>query len=503
MELDRRSMLKGVGLGVLGGAALTACAPPPLPTGRPGAFRHGVGSFDPDASSVVLWTRVDRLAPGATETVEWSVSTRPDMSSPVAGGRVVATGDRDGTVQVVPTGLAAGSTFFYQFRVGTDLSPVGRARTAPAGRTDRVRLGVVSCSNYAFGNFYLYRYLAERSDLDAVVHLGDYIYEYATAGAGETYGEFRQLDPPNECRTLQDYRRRYGHYRLDPDLQELHRQHTMVHVWDDHEFADDPFPGGAVNHQPEDGSWEARKAAALRAYTEWMPSRLDGNRIYRSIDFGDLVRLTLVDRQRRFLFPGPADGNDYLDAPQFEWLEGQLRTTTARWSLLGQGSVFGSRDRNMVDGGWGARSRERVHAALDAARGPGGRPDLVVIGGDIHRAVAADLPRVPGRYDPSTGAGSAGVEFECGSITSSGGDEPISSLQEKWNLGAYRTYLVLDLTPDRVQGDFWGFPDLAKLQQWRGPHEWLTGWVSERGASHLRAVGRAVDPATRPLTPAP
>jgi len=503
MDLTRRDLFKGasaLGVGLAIPAAAAACAAPPLPKGLDGPFRHGVASGDPDTSSVVLWTRVDGLVGAGSTTVNWEMSTTPDMASVVATGATATGAERDGTVRVIAGGLQPGTSYFYRFTTDDGSSPVGRARTTPAGPASNVRLGVTSCSNYAFGNFYLYRYLAERSDLDAIVHLGDYIYEYATAGAGETYGEFRQLDPPNECRSLSDYRRRYGHYRLDPDLQELHRQHTMIHVWDDHEFADDPYIGGASNHQPEDGSWEDRKAAALRAYTEWMPSRIDGNKIYRTVDFGDLARLVLVDRQRKFLFPGPRDGDGYLDEPQFTWLDEQLRTTDASWCLLGQGSTFGSRERNMVDGGWGPASRERVHAAVDSSPA---RPDLVVIGGDIHRAVAADLPRVPGVYDPATGAGSAGVELEAGSITSSGSDGVITSSQEKWNVGAYRTYLVLDITKERVQADFWGFPDTAKLLQWRGEHEWLTGWTTQKSANHLVSVPRAVTSTSRRLPPAP
>jgi hypothetical protein len=141
-----------------------------------------------------------------------------------------------------------------------------------------------------------------------------------------------------------------------------------------------------------------------------------------------------------------------------------------------------------------------VHAAVDASAA---NSDLVVIGGDIHRAVAADLPRVPGVYDPATGGGSAGVELEAGSITSSGSDGVITSAQEKWNIGAYRTYLLLDITRERVQADFWGFPDTAKLLRWRGEHEWLTGWTTQKGANHLVSVPRAVTQGSRPLPAAP
>lgn len=495
MELNRRTFIKATGLA---GAALAiptvaGCVPPALPIGQAGPFRHGVASGDPDANSVVLWTRVDMVPGQSPVTVTWEVATDPTMATIVAQGTHSTSPESDGTINFVANGLSPATTYYYRFALGELLSVTGRTRTAPTGPTDHLRFGVVSCSNYAFGNFHLYGSLAQRPDLDAIIHLGDYLYEYATVDFGETYGEFRTLVPPHEILSLSDYRLRYSHYRLDPDLQELHRQNPIIHVWDDHEFADDPFIGGASNHQPDrDGDWESRKAAALQAYSEWMPTRLDGNRIHRNINFGDLAQLTLVDRQRKYLFPTPTDGSDYLDAEQFDWLDSTLADANTRWSLLGQQSTFGSRAANMTSGGWGPAARERVHTALDAAPGNGGRPDLVVLGGDIHTAVALDLPRVPGVYQRSNGAGSCGVELTVGSITSPGGDDEIRSAQELWNTGSQRTYLLLDITPERIQGDFWGFADLAKLLPFRPDEDWLAGFVSERGRNHLFSVNRAV-----------
>jgi len=211
--------------------------------------------------------------------------------------------------------------------------------------------------------------MAARDDLDAWIHLGDYTYEYANPGAGETYGEYRINDPVNEIRPLSDYRRRYACYRADADLQELHRLHPVIHVWDDHEFADDPFIGGASNHQAEDGDWNLRVAAALQAYSEWMPTRLDGNLIYRTLRHGDLATIVGVDRQRRFIWPEPDDGDLYLGRAQFDWLDSQLGAVTSDWTVLAQQSTFAATAPNRRSGGWGERDRGRV-LTRSASSGP-------------------------------------------------------------------------------------------------------------------------------------
>jgi alkaline phosphatase D len=280
--------------------SLSSCAPTP-PTPTDGAFTHGVASGDPHHDSVVLWTRVRPGAPDERVEVGWEIGDDPTIARPAATGSTTTDGSRDWTVKVLAAGLADATTYYYRFTVGGVASPLGRTRTAPSGPTDRLRFGVASCSNYGYGNFHAYRHMLRRHDLDAVIHLGDYIYEYASTGFGETYGEARDLEPRHEILTLDDYRARYGHYRADPDLQELHRQHPIIHVWDDHEFADDPYVGGAANHQPADGDWNDRVAAALQAYSEWMPTRLDGNRIFRTLDYGQLARIVGLDRQRGFL----------------------------------------------------------------------------------------------------------------------------------------------------------------------------------------------------------
>ena len=461
--------------------------------GEPGpetAFEHGVASGDPLANAVVLWTRVTTAAADATPAagsvdVFLEVSDSPSFERRVAAGWFDTHGERDYTVRVDLTELQPGTTYYYRFAALGRFSPIGRTKTAPADGVEHLKFAVCSCSNYAYGYFYAYRHMARRPDLDAVLHLGDYIYEYANPGYGETYGTFRELDPPTEMIQLDDYRRRYAHYRKDPDLQEVHRQNAMIHVWDDHEFTCDPFVGGAVNHQPEtEGGWRDRVAVALQAYGEWMPTRLGAEgRIFRLFDYGDLARVVMLDRQRRYVWPADDDGEWYLGREQQEWLDEQIAGTSARWLLFGQGTTFAPHNADMVSGSsWDPVSRERVLQAIDDA----GVRNLVVLTGDIHRAEALDIVRDPAVYDATTGAGSAGVELACNSISSPGGERAVADIPHfRWNSGANRGYLVVDVTPERVRADFYGFFDLLKGFPDEPAEEWLAGFRVDEGTNFL------------------
>lgn len=451
-------------------------------------FEHGVASGDPLADAVLLWTR---LSPGTTDDVEVfvEVSEAPDFLRRVAVGTFTTGAGRDHALTVDQTDLEPGTTYYYRFSALGRTSPVGRTRTLPAGAVDRLRLGVASCSNYGFGYFHAYRHLARRPDVDVVLHLGDYFYEHASVGEGFFYGAFRPLDPPWEVLNLEDYRRRYAHYRKDPDLQELHRQHPMVHAWDDHEFADNPEIGGSANHDPEtEGAWEDRVAAALQAYGEWMPTRLDGNKIYRELVFGDLLHVVLTDRQRRFLWPGEADGTRYLGAEQTTWVLDRIAGVTAPWLLFCTATSFTSRSADGDLGStfngspWDPTSRREILDAVADA----GIENLVVVCGDLHKAQALDVAHDPTVYDPATGEGSEGVELACGSVASPGlpsgtGDAP----HFFWTEHGQRTYLLLDVTPERLQAEFWGYEDALKEQEELPPQVLLKAYTSAAGSHHL------------------
>ena len=290
--------------GLIGAAGVAGAARAGQP-GEQGAglFRHGVASGDPLADRLIVWTRI--TTPRAAEAVRWEVAADADFRRILARGRATAESARDHTVKVDVAGLPAGAEVFYRFHAAGETSPVGRGRTLPAGPTPEVVLAVVSCQLYPGGLFNAYDAIARLERLDAVVHLGDYIYEYGAEddaygmATGKTLG--RQPDPPHEIVALADYRRRHAQYKSDPDLQAAHARAPFICVWDDHETANDSWVGGAQNHQPEaEGEWSRRKAVALRAYYEWMPLRepklvTETAALARRFDFGDLASLHMVE----------------------------------------------------------------------------------------------------------------------------------------------------------------------------------------------------------------
>jgi phosphodiesterase/alkaline phosphatase D-like protein len=368
----RRGALALLGLG---GAA--ACSPSveTLRSGEQsarGTFEHGIASGDPMASSVILWTRVTPSETGAV-TVIWEIDTDPLFGNPVSG-QSEARASRDFTVKVEPTGLQAGTVYYYRFRAGDETSPTGRTKTLPAGKTDQVRFAVVSCANYEHGFFNVYDLIAKRGErYDAMLHLGDYYYEYGAdvydapdKPAGRTH------EPVHEIVTLADYRTRHAQYRRDPNLQAATAMMPLIAIWDDHETANDSWRGGAQNHQPDtEGPWEDRKAAALRAYYDWMPVRepVPGRAreaFYREFQFGDL--LTLIGVETRLTaraepliiedyieeIIADADGfkRQYLEDPSREMLGAEQRdfivdsftrskADGVRWRMLANQVILG------------------------------------------------------------------------------------------------------------------------------------------------------------------
>lgn len=297
---SRRAVLSGAAL-----VPLAACAPK-APQGfasdvvASGSFRHGVASGDPYADSVVLWTRLSPDTEGDAP-VTWEVLS-DDGVDVIASGEVVTTAARDYTVKVVADGLAADSWYAYRFRFGDTVSPIGRTRTLPRGDVDRLRFAIVSCANWQHGYFNTYDAVAKASGsdrIDALIHLGDYYYEYA---AGEYARVPERLhEPAHEIVELGDYRIRHAQYRSDASLQDVTALMPMIAVWDDHETSNDSWQGGAQNHQPDaEGTWDTRRQAALRAYYEWMPVREPKpgqlrEAIYRNFDWGNLASLTCVE----------------------------------------------------------------------------------------------------------------------------------------------------------------------------------------------------------------
>lgn len=298
-SLNRRQLLKGIsaslGLLALRGFSVQAAAP--------AYFTHGVASGDPLADRVILWTR---LIPGSGEhsTIhcQWQVAKDRAFKQIVSTGTASTNFERDYTVKIDAAGLSPNSSYFYRFLTDDQLaSPIGMTRTLPVGDIDQIRLGITSCSNYPQGYFNVYRHMAQ-TDIDLVLHLGDYIYEYAEGVysnevATDKLG--RKVEPSNEILSLEDYRMRYGLYRSDEDLQLVHARHPFVCVWDDHELANDSWKEGAENHSVDEGDFQARMRSARQAYHEWMPIRTsalgDQGAIFRSFKLGNLADLIMLD----------------------------------------------------------------------------------------------------------------------------------------------------------------------------------------------------------------
>ncbi|MBY0564144.1 MAG: alkaline phosphatase D family protein [Hyphomonadaceae bacterium] len=265
------------------------------------AFNHGVASGDPGRDRVVIWTRVSPELPGSAP-VRWIVARNRALTDVVKTGVVETSEARDYTVKVDVTGLRPGAPYFYGFRTGAAQSPVGKTRTLPRGRVEQMKLAVASCASYPHGFFNAYQAIADRDDIDVIVHLGDYIYEYGLSGyGGDVAMQLGRVPSPEvECTRLQDYRARHAQYKAQPELQAAHAAAPWIVVWDDHETANDSFAVGAENHQPNEGEWATRKQAALQAYYEWMPIRDPEpgrafEAINRSFEYGDLFTLIMLE----------------------------------------------------------------------------------------------------------------------------------------------------------------------------------------------------------------
>jgi alkaline phosphatase D len=489
-----------------------------------GRFRYGVASGDPRHDAVTLWTHVTPRGRGEVVPVKWLVASDPWCRRIVCSGRVLTDAGRDFTVKVAPDGLDPGVTYYYRFESQGARSPIGRTRTLPVGDLARLRLAIASCSNYPYGFFNAYALIARRADLDAVLHLGDYTYEYANGTFGDGTALGRIPRPDRETVSLADYRERHATYKSDPDLQEAHRQHPFITVWDDHESTNNAWRDGAENHQPEtEGDWETRKARSIQAYYEWMPiaeGRRGERPIFRRFRFGRLADLLMLDTRlygRDEQAASPADvatindpSRQLLGAAQEQWFLERLTRSQAReaqWRLVGQQVMFAQlsldfgrsiANADQWDGYRPARDRVLTHLAEQ------GIDNTVVLTGDIHSSWGNDVSRNPfdpAQYDPATGRGSLGVEFVAPGVTSPFlfPDTPEGAAQAaaaalqvraisphmKWIELFRRGYLLLDVDRDRVQGE-WYY--VRALRERLVAEDYGAAYATATGANHLVAA---------------
>ncbi|HEB55611.1 MAG TPA: alkaline phosphatase [Gammaproteobacteria bacterium] len=485
-------------------------------------FRHGIASGDPLSDRIILWTRItsphqihERIA------VKWMIATDPEMATVVADGIAMTDAERDYTVKVDVHSLQPGSTYYYKFHALGYESPPGRTRTLPVGDVERLRIAFTSCSNYPYGYFNVYGMIARRRDLDVVLHLGDYIYEYANGVYGDGTSINRIPEPVHETVTLNDYRQRYAKYRTDANLQAAHRQHAFITVWDDHEFANNAWSGGAQNHNPElgEGGWQARKAAAIKAYLEWMPIRqVDAEhptRIYRKFQFGNLIDLLMLDTRIYGRDKQPASPEDtatindpdrsIMGAEQENWLFEQLSDSNARgtrWRFIGQQVMFGQlhtfgKPFNVDQWDGYAANRQRVLDYIDN----NAIDNTVILAGDIHSSWAMDIttnPYDPATYDALTGTGSRAVEFVTPPVSSPGIEDPVKAAQMAAFVRSQnphmkfvelnkRGYVLLDITHERSQAE-WYFAETIKAPNLN--ESFVTAFKTVAGTNHLvKAAG--------------
>jgi alkaline phosphatase D len=513
--LNRRALLATAGFGIgglmlPGGAAMAQAL-----LGLTG-FTHNVASGEPGPNSVLLWTRYVNPTGGPSK-VRVEISESRDFAKIAGGGQMVTGPWRDHTVKITVDNLAPGKWHWFRF-IAPDgsMSPVGRTKTLPVGKASKFNIAIFSCSNLGFGEFNAYGHAAAREDIDLVLHMGDYIYEYGRGGYDGGAKFAARIFPADEILTLADYRLRYASYRSDPQLQALHANFPMIPNTDDHEGANDAWEGGAQNHTPDEGDWNARRNAAMQVWREWLPV---GEQPWKEYPIGDLATYYRTDTRMvarskpnfhgdlmRSADPAKAFA-DFRDGAwrdpamtmfgteQESWLFGAIARNKATWAVLGTGTNMGynftpeeamnwfpkdapERTKNFVRQGiaaakaglpynldnWGGYpvARSRVLAAAQRADA-----NLGVVTGDSHNGWAFDLPE-DGKP--------AGVEFGGHSVSSPGfesatvGVDPAviaRNLQEaskqelRWVDTSNRGYMHLSLTPQAATNE-WVFMQTVK-----------------------------------------
>lgn len=395
-------------------------------------FPYGIASGDPQQDSIVLWTalnpemaaqRLQDLGAEQAITVLYELSeyADEDFVNPLQSSVYETNAELGFSVKVIVSALTADTRYRYRFSILNDeeriYSHIGETRTLPTN-SDEIKLAICSCANYSSGYFHIYRHLALQDDLNVVLHLGDYIYE--SASLGEESG--RSLQMPVEARDIPTYRARYAEYRLDPDLQALHRKHPMIAVWDDHEFDNNANAEDSSSSSGE--TWLIRKQQAKQVYHEWMPTAVSAeDPLYRRFDLGGLADLFMLDTRiegrspqlTRAQFNQRFDDNRHLlGEVQETWLHEGLAQSQAPWKLLGQqvmmsplqlrGALESERETAILlntdswDGYAADRNRLFEHIKQNEIEG------VVVLTGDIHTSWAAELsinPNDPMYYEPT------------------------------------------------------------------------------------------------------
>lgn len=472
-------------------------------------FYHGVASGDPLHDRVIIWTRVTPANHGVESIgVDWYVATDSLFANIVNSGNYETSPDIDYTVKIDVDGLEPYSYYYYYFHAEGRNSVIGRTKTIPVEDMEQLRFAAIHGTNYNHGYYNAYRALANRNDFEFVIHLGDYIYEYASHQYGNH--QERWLMPEHELLTLDDYRTRYSHYRLDPDKRFIHQQYPWYLIWDDHEIADDTFIDGAVNHDPDtQGPFEDRKAAAIQAYFEWLPLRPvedpdnPANLIRKKINWGNLAKLFLLDTRNEARMDArglPNDSPDkvLLGEDQYNWLSEGLYNSyhnqNLPWRVIANQVMFVPLrlfgipvNRDQWDGYEFERQRLLDFFSDNNIK------NSVIISGDIHTAWANEI------HNPSLGEyGEQGqsciyaAEFICTSISSPSVNfgQGIGATTIKWQNPhvqyvelLHRGYSIFDITEARVQSDYYFVDNINSLDFYEF---YGTSWFLNKNENFLR-----------------
>lgn len=457
-------------------------------------FLFGVASGDPLTDRVLLWTKIDPQGQTSPLNLTWEVASDPGFTNVLASGSATADASRDWTVQVDASGLAPATRYYYRFREpGGQHTPVGRTRTAAAGNVERMRIGVASCSSIFSGFFNAYARMGERDDLDLIVHLGDYLYDFVDQDETVRVPTPALPDPA----TLTEWRYQHEYYLLDPDLRLARQMHPWSVIWDNHDIDGEGIP--------------QQQAAAIQAFHEYVPIRLTNNsqpeRIYRKLSFGNLVDLFLLDSES-LRDQDTIAGNELsiLGDTQWSWLSQEITASSARWRLFANQKMFANfstaglssivpfGDGPVADSGaWDGYNAARVRLLNHLVQQ--NQDNNIVLSGDIHMSFACDLAPDMSNYDPQTGTGSVAVEFLPTSITRGNFDEAgfggflanlaaaaISLANPHHVYGELLShgYGILDISPDSAVAEYWYSPILQRSNS----ENFATGYVCRDGENH-------------------
>ncbi len=491
-------------------------------------FTLGIASGDPSSDGVVLWTRLapDPLNGGGMPPhnvpVQWEVAKDEGFRHVVRRGTEFAKAALAHSVHIEVNGLQPNTAYYYRFKAGAEISPIGRTKTLPAINDSVARLtfAFASCQQYEHGYFTAYRRMAEEN-LDVVFHLGDYIYEYGANEYKADSGNVR-THIGAEIITLDDYRNRYAQYKADADLREAHAAFPWIVTWDDHEVENNYAAGIPEKGQPIE-PFIQRRAAAYQAYYEHMPLRLSSlphgtdMQLYRRFTYGNLAEFHVLDTRQYRDDQANGEGSKppssesldpnrtLLGDKQERWLLDGLTRSQARWNVLAQQVFFCQRDytagpaqKFSMDAWDGyAPARDRIVQAM-AERSD---TNFVVLTGDVHANWAAEI-----KQDFNNPASKTlGVELVGTSITSIGDgsdvrDDTERILAENPHIlffNNHRGYVRCTVTPEAWQTDYRILPYVSRKG---APILTRASFVTQNGKPGLTLIGE--QPVASSSTPA-